>query len=692
MDLTLSELEEAWERVRANDGCAGVDGVTVGKFSATLRTSLPALLRAIGERRYRPLPLLRILVRKHPDSKEPRQLLVPTVRDRVAQTAVARRLMSSFEDEFLDASYAYRPGRGVDRAVARIIQLRNRGYTTVVRADVSSYFDLVPHAGVETSLAEEKLPEWQRDLIHLWLRCEVWDGHLLRPLRKGLPQGSPLSPVLANLFLHEFDVALTKLDCHLIRYADDLLLLCDGLEQARASLELAREWMAAHQLSLNSGKTHITDFKMGFTFLGVYFLESQAYRPWREDPVRGSILAMAKPMSPILLARCSEVRTADPPFRMALRRALETSDFTPDVPAGSNAISNRRIPNVAFLYLTEQGSVLRKSGDRVLVEKEGHILLDLPYHKLESVLVFGNVQITTQALTELMDAGISVSFLSRAGRYRGSVRMPEGKDIPLRMEQFRRFCDPAAALELAKAQVVAKLLNSADVLKTRSTGAPPVGAGQLEHLAGEAQKAPAIDALLGVEGAASRSYFGGLMKFNRSEFEWRGRERHPSPDPLNALLSMAYTLVAAELRSLVESHGLDSGIGCLHQPDYGRPSLAFDLMEPFRAPVADRFVLTQVNRGVFKAADFQPHSDSGGVWMTPEALTRFLERWERWMLVLPESEKAPDASLPSLRREMRREVERFVACLHDKSAWTAWRWDRLETEEEKHCDSLSATT
>jgi group II intron reverse transcriptase/maturase len=208
LDLTLDDLERSWERVRANDGCAGTDGVTLSRFGASVRHALPRLLHDLAEGTYLPLPLLRILVEKKPSTGEARRLLIPTVRDRIAQTAVAHRLSLSFEEEFLEASYAYRPGRGVDRAIARVLQLRDRGYTTVVRADISAYFDEVPHAPLFERLADDHVPEWIRDLVRLWVACQFWDGQHLAPLHKGLPQGSPLSPVLANLYLHEFDIAV----------------------------------------------------------------------------------------------------------------------------------------------------------------------------------------------------------------------------------------------------------------------------------------------------------------------------------------------------------------------------------------------------------------------------------------------------------------------------------------------------
>src|SRR5205814_6131625 len=133
-----------------------------------------------------------------------------------------------------------------------------------------------------------------------------------------------------------------------------------------------------------------------------------------------------------------------------------------------------------------------------------------------------------------------------------------------------------------------------------------------------------VAAMDGVEGAAARTYFAALMEFNRSEMEWPGRVKHPATDPLNALLSLAYTLLMHELTALLEGVGLDPYLGFLHQVDYGRPSLALDVMEPFRHPVADRLVLTLLNRRVLDASDFRSGGEHSGVFLAPAALKRFI--------------------------------------------------------------------
>ena len=142
-----------------------------------------------------------------------------------------------------------------------------------------------------------------------------------------------------------------------------------------------------------------------------------------------------------------------------------------------------------------------------------------------------------------------------------------------------------------------------------------------------------LAALDGVEGAAAREYFSLVMQFNRSEMAWPGRVKHPATDPLNALLSFTYTLLMREVSGLLEGAGLEPYLGFLHQVDYGRPSLALDVVEPFRHPVADRFVLTMVNMRVLDAPDFEEGGPGHGVFLKPAGMKRYFADYaERWML------------------------------------------------------------
>jgi CRISPR-associated protein Cas1 len=178
------------------------------------------------------------------------------------------------------------------------------------------------------------------------------------------------------------------------------------------------------------------------------------------------------------------------------------------------------------------------------------------------------------------------------------------------------------------------------------------------------------------------------MEFNKSEFAWPGRQKHPAPDPLNALLSLGYTLLMHELAALIEGAGLDPYLGFLHQVDYGRPSLALDLVEAFRHPVADRLVLTLVNRGVVSAEDFRSAGERAGTFLTPAAMKRFFAEYERWMLDRGAGDGGA-GSRRNFRERLKEDVEGLAAALRTGQAFTPYRFDVPEGGSE--CNTSSVT-
>ena len=325
---------------------------------------------------------------------------------------------------------------------------------------------------------------------------------------------------------------------------------------------------------------------------------------------------------------------------------------------------------MSFPYLTEQGSVLRKSGDRLIVEIEDRVTLDLPYHKLEAVLVFGNVQITSAAAGEMLDKGVRLSFFTRHGRFIGAAVPASGKNVLLRVRQFQAYADASRAIEFARAIVRQKIANSLaapEDLAGQNPGVLRAGwRSDFEDAIASCAAAPAIAMLDGIEGSAAHTYFEALMRFNKSRFTWEGRRKHPAPDPLNALLSLTYTLLTHELTGLLDGVGLDPYLGFLHQIDYGRPSLSLDLIEAFRAPAADRFVLRLVNLGILGERDFHRDPDEHLALLTPEAAKRFFAEYETWMLQTRTAGR-------SFRHSLRAEVERLAAAIDDGAPWTPFR-------------------
>jgi group II intron reverse transcriptase/maturase len=292
-EFNRHELNCAFEAVRDNHGCAGVDGQTISEFQKNLQVNLSALQEELETGSYLPLPLLKILVAKK--NGEPRGLCIPAVRDRVAQKAVLSCIEPVLEKQFEECSFAYRKGRSIRQAVMRIKTFYEQGYRWVVEADIDAFFDTVDHG-----LLIQKASRYLRDktllsLLEAWIKAEVWDGRNLQRLTKGIPQGSPISPILANLFLDELDEAMLSQRSRFIRYADDYIILCKSREQAFESLAYSKQALTKLRLKLDDES--VTSFTTGFRYLGVFFLNSLIMLPFQVKKKPRKVLYYPPPMN-----------------------------------------------------------------------------------------------------------------------------------------------------------------------------------------------------------------------------------------------------------------------------------------------------------------------------------------------------------------------------------------------------------
>jgi CRISPR-associated protein Cas1 len=261
IDTIVSErrLRQAWARVKANGAAAGVDGVSIGEFESRLDCHLAKLRFEVLSNTYKPLPLRRLSIAKH-DGKQ-RLLAIPCVADRLLQTAVAIVLDELLDPVLSDASFGYRRGRSVEHAVGRVMTYRWWGRNWAAAGDIEACFDSIPHGRLLSEL--EALIGCRRTLavIAQWLRTCAVSG-------SGIAQGSPLSPLLANLYLDPIDKAIHRKRVRLVRFADDFVLLTRTQAGARWARERMEQLLAAKELRLNPEKTRIVSFSEGFEFLG----------------------------------------------------------------------------------------------------------------------------------------------------------------------------------------------------------------------------------------------------------------------------------------------------------------------------------------------------------------------------------------------------------------------------------------
>ena len=327
---------------------------------------------------------------------------------------------------------------------------------------------------------------------------------------------------------------------------------------------------------------------------------------------------------------------------------------------------------MARLYLTEQNAILRKSGDRLIVQKRDEILLEIQSHKIDAVLLFGNVQFTTQAVNELFQHGIEMAILSKTGRLRGQITSPTTKNITLRIQQFKKYWDDEFKLRLSREIVTGKVKNCLNVIRLFSYNHPEVGLkseiSALMTSLNNVESANQIDQLLGVEGHAARSYFDAFGKMLLGEFNFPGRRKRPPPDPVNAILSLSYTMIFNEISSLLDGLGFDPYLGYFHKVEYGRASLAADLQEEFRAPIADRLALNLVNNRIFKHEDFYSNPKDGAVYFKREALKRYFVEYEK---VVNHTFIHPETGLETtMRKCYRRQAEKLASAIQDEGYYT----------------------
>ena len=650
--LDLAELHRAWLRVRANGGKPGGDGINLDTFAVRLPTELEQLRREVLSGAYRPRPMLGLTLAKPGGGR--RELAIPSVRDRVLQTAFTQMLSPILEPQFEPCSYAYRPGRSIRMAAEAVLRGHRAGLAWAVDADIDQFFDNIAHNRLIESLRPFLPDTGALALLQSWLGGDMLQSGEVRRLWRGLPQGSPLSPLLSNLYLDAFDEALQGQGQTLVRYADDFILLCRGREEARRGLLSAQQALAALDLYLNEEKTRIADFRSGLDFLGIHFIE--------QNP--GGLLLATSP-HPALL----------PTNRLENVMNENETSLSDDPPVADAAEPAE--PLLRSLYVTGHGSRLGIAGERFVVKPLDADEHEVPALKVDQIILFGHVQASTQALHYCFKHGIPVLFASVGGELHGLLDVCGNRFTQRQRLQFIAAEDAAFTLETARAMVLGKIANSRIVLQRYARRHMGETVGEqveaLSSLVQHAQSATDLDQLRGFEGSAAKAYFDGWRGLLPPQWTFDKREKHPATDPVNALLNLGYSMLYQNLRTLLAAEGLNPALGFLHAPSDGHSALASDVMEEFRAVVVDTMVFGDLLGGKgYHPDDFTLDADAE--WpcsIKHEPLHRFLEKFEAKMNS-PFSH--PDEPIQlDLRRVMQRQCRHLVESVANRGTYRPLR-------------------
>lgn len=334
---------------------------------------------------------------------------------------------------------------------------------------------------------------------------------------------------------------------------------------------------------------------------------------------------------------------------------------------------------MAVVYIKEQGACIKKHSNRLIIEKDGELLAELRLIRVTGISVIGNVQITTQALHTILQAGVDVSFFSGSGRYLSHMAPEHSKNIFLRLSQYHCYESMPDRLKFARAIVDNKISNQMEMIRQYRWNDSDYNYREDLKSLSEYQKTlerkETVNGLMGVEGICSAIYFRSYAKMFKSSVSFQERNRRPPKDPINAILSLTYTFLTKEITAALEAESFELYLGFLHGIRYGRKSLALDLIEEFRQPVADRFVLRLFNKGMLGEDDFQ--MEDGAVRLKPNAFKQFCMAYEKWM-----QEPVYKNESQNFRDIIRQQADVLKQTVRENKIYRPFCWREKDVQEE----------
>jgi CRISP-associated protein Cas1 len=566
-------LTEAWDAVLSNDLDDGDVSLASRRFAENLDDNLTHIGEEMLNGDYRPQHLVAFDL--FDDDGGRRELHIPSVRDRVVERALVQILNPLLDAEFVPTSFAYRPGYGVVDAIQAVVERRDAGFGWVLRTDIHDCFDSLDRSILVSALADRANEADLLSLITSLLERPTLDNGRLHRSLSGAPQGGPLSPLLCNLYLNDFDLRMGRAGMWPIRYADDILVPARSQTDAERALTVATAAAAEIGLELGSDKTEIAFFADGFAFLGEDF-----------------------------------------------NSIYPTNDPTAGI----------REPDRKTLHVTRDGATVRISKGQIIVSINKDDLLTVPTSQIGSVVIHGAVGLSAGARTWALSNSIETSFLSRRGKFLGRLQDARITNPRLLRRQIETTSDSTFATELSKTFVAGKLANQRAVLLRRADdkqaeNVSSAGA-RIERARRSVLDAAAVENVRGHEGDGSAAYFGAFSSLLPDWAGFVGRNRNPPLDPANAALSYGYTLLSTEATGAVAAAGLDPSFGYLHLDAKQRPSLALDLMEEFRPLIIDTIVITAFRGGILQPDHFRSEHKIPGVLLTEEGRRRFIAQYE----------------------------------------------------------------
>lgn len=574
--LAYDNLKRALDAVVANDAADGAPTPGVRRLVAEGPNALQRLIDSVRGDTYEPRPPVALDVAK--ENGGVRRLAIPATTDRVLERALLQVLVADLDPLLGPTSFAFRPGLGVGDAVRAVVRLRDEGFGWVVHTDVHDCFESIARDRLRRLLATVIGNDLVLHLIDLWLERPVRHGDRLEWPDRGVPQGSPLSPLWCNLYLAEMDQKIVSAGHPLVRYADDLLVLARTRKEAQQAMELTTDAAAEIGLTLGDDKTEIIDFATGFCFVGEDF--NRRYPPMIPDVI-------------------------EPPDRKVL-------------------------------YAGVQGAYVSMRAGRVVVNRDTKELVSVPSGHVARIVSFGSVTLSPAVVSWALTSDVEVVLCSRRGGLLGTLSPAGVSAAATRRRQFECSDRHDVAVTIGAALEGGKIHNQRVLLQRRLAPETvddlrePIA--QLGSYLTMLSTAASREEVLGIEGIAARTYFGALRALLPRGLDFNGRVTRPPGDVVNAALGYGYAILVGECATALAAAGLDPTIGLLHVDRGSRVSLALDLVEEFRPVVVDSVVVAMARGGELRVEHGRPVQAGKGVLLTDAGRISLVTALERRLL------------------------------------------------------------
>ena len=601
---SLIDFERAARVVIEREPVAGSDGESARDWRGKETLHASALTREMLSGAYLPRPWLTLYLEKEGGKK--RILALPSMRDRVVMEMWNQRCGSILWKSLPKQVDGGRPGTGhlhlLNRACTDLLKGQ---YPWVLMSDLKDFYPSVSQTELLKNLKGVLVDDaWGVTMAERWLNTPRVFGNKIDPAGPtGVPLGLPVSPLLAHCGAREVDFLLEKHNLPWWRYFDDIFVLCPTRERG---VEVLRELeqQLCNGLRLNAEKTQLVEAELGFEWLGHRWI-GEGFIP-SEPELRSQVRMVGQAGSGLcgqllagFLERGGGFGAGETPAQLDIRRLVAI-----EVEAAGRAVMWYRRCSLAAplrtLYLQTQGTQVCLQSSQIIVRLKDEVLLRFPVGCIGQIVVMGSVQLSPRLLQTCLYRAIPVTYTTWHGRWLGRMRGQEQPVPELEEQQWQLLGDEQRRLKIASAMVKGRFDNALTLLRraTRSRSRTPSkekdplnqDLSALEYL--DFSKTQKLDSLRGLEGDATRHLYRAYARIWDPKGSWNflSRTRRPPTDPINSLLSFCCTLLHMNVQTVLELSGLNPRLGLYHERGRHHASLASDLIEEFRAPVAESTV------------------------------------------------------------------------------------------------------